>query len=614
MQTGKVSIMSIFRVMGIMLIIPVVLIFSTHLIMCQNFIETFLWFPRMLGFALFETVIIYFLAMLIYGICSRLWVATLIIGCPYVFLTLVSYYKQVINGMPLLMGDFQMIGQFGEIAKFAVSQISFSAYTWCGILIPLALCLVLFFVDRKIKAPHHRLIFIPVASVVVILFFFTPVFSNWAVMMDDIDKFEDQRTREYGPSMGLYCTYAQGKKSSEIYKEDTILRIMDQVDAAVANTQAEEKTPTVIFILSESFFDVAKLDNVEYNPDPIPNFHRISKEFQSGDFLTSAYCGGTGNVEMEVLTGICSHLLKSADSLTYLPQEDAYRKIPSISDVFKSYGYKTVYMHSYNTKLYNREKIYSQFEFDEVLFEDDFLNPEYRGGYISDSALADKIISVYEEKGEEKLFLYAVSVENHQPYMAGKFPKPVVNINTDLLNDEEIAVFDSYITGVHDADKALGKLVRYFSKKDEPVMLVFYGDHMPNLKLNDEDSVFTKLGYIECSDTSLWDSNALKKMLSTDYVIWTNYQDKNFEDGMESSIFLGTSVLERLGLEMTDYYRWLSGRVMPNLLMYRSRLYVDENGECMESIPETDSEVMEDYAVGIYDIIYGDNRIFKLNR
>lgn len=609
MQTSKAYKMLI--VLGIMLIIPCVLVFSTHLIMCQDFAGTFSWIFSMPGIAVFEAVLMYVLALLIYGLFRRLWLCGLIIGLPYIFLTLVSYFKLVINGTPLLLSDFQMIGQFVEIAGFAMPQISLSVYTCCAILIPVALCVILFFVDRAIGDTGYRLALVSVASAAVIVFLFTPLFSHWAVMLDDEDLFQEQRITRYGPFMGLYCTYAQGRKSGEIYTQDAVLKITKQVENAVATGADAEKTPDVIFLLSESFFDVAKLDNVKFKTDPIPNFHRLSKSFQSGEFISSTYCGGTGNVEMEVLTGICSNLLKEGDAITYLSEKDVYRKIPAISDVFKNYGYKTIYLHSYTPALYSREEIYSQLEFDKVMFDRDFTDPEYRGGYISDVALADKIIEEYEQKGDDKLFLYAVSMENHQPYMQGKFPKSLVNIKTDRLDQEEFAIFDSYITGIYDADKALGKLVRYFGKKKEPVMLVFFGDHLPNLTLNEDESVFTRLGYVDVDDTTIWNSAQLKKMLSTDYLIWTNYKDDAFTDGPKSSIFLGCSVLERLGLKMTDYYRWLSDRIMPRFLMYRSRLYVDETGKDMSSVPEADKEVIEDYAVGIYDIIYGDNRIFK---
>lgn len=564
--------------------------------------------------ALLELTIICILSALLYGLFGKLWFCNLLIGIPYILLTLISYYKSVINGTPLLLGDFRMTGQFFEIAGFALPQVSFSAITILGIAIPFFLCIVLFIVDIKLKSMGIRKIMTSVSAVLVVMLVFSPIFSHWAVMIDDKNMFQEQRVSVYGPLMGLYSTYAQGKTAGEIYEETAILNLKNQVDSLVCTSSENEKTPAVIFLMSESFFDVARLENVEFKPDPIPNFHKISKSFQSGSFISSAYCGGTGYVEMEVLTGICSNLLKEGDTLTYLSGEDTYKKIPVITDVFKNYGYKTVFLHSYNSQLYNREKIYTDFGFDKVLFEDSFRDPEYEGGYISDMELADKIISLYEENKGEKLFLYAVSMENHQPYAGDKFDKSAVKIKTDKLNDEEMGVFDAYVTGVSDADKSLGKLIRYFDKKKEPVMLVFFGDHLPNLMLDEKDSVFTKLGYVDDADTTKWNSSKLKKMLSTDYVIWTNYKDENFANNTQSSNFLGLTVLDRLKFNLTDYYNWLKNMIAPELLMYRNRLFVDENGTDYESVPKADVPMLEDYALAVYDIVYGDNRIFSAMR
>jgi len=596
----------------IMAVLSIILVFSAHLVLCQDIEKTCLWMIDMCEIALFEWVVINSLFWLLYGLLGRLYAGNLIIGILYILLTMISYYKLLINGTPLLISDFRMAGQFMEIAGFALPQIKFSSQTWLAVAIPIIITIALFIFEKYIKPKGIRKIILPVSFVMIGIFVFTPLFSHWAVSIDDPDKFQEQRVVEYGPFMGMYCTYAQGKSAGEIYDKEAILRVKKQLPKTSAALAEENRTPTVIFLMSESFFDVAKLDNVTFKPDPIPNFHKITKQFQSGEFISSAYCGGTGYVEMEVMTGLCGNLLKDGDTLTYLTKDDVYEKIPSISDVFKNYGYKTVFIHSYNSQLYNRKKIYTDFGFDEVLFEDSFQSPEYRGGYISDMDLSEKIISVYEEKGDKDLFLYAISMENHQPYPENKFEKSDIKIITDHLDEREKSVFGSYITGISDADKALGSLIRYFKGKKDPVMLVFFGDHMPNLKLDEEENVFTKLGYVEGMDSTKWNSTDLKKMLSTDYVVWTNYKDTDYADTPQSSLFLGVSVLKRLGLNLTDYYTWLSNRIMPNLLMYRSRLFVDENNIETKKVPEKDREMIEDYSVAIYDIIYGDNCIFNV--
>lgn len=609
-NVGKIkkNLIKILAILPAMLVIPLVQVISAHLILCQSVGELLNWIVSMWQILLMEWVMLGILGMVAYGIFGRLYLSNILVSVPYILLTLISYYKSVINGTPLLLGDFKMAGQFMEIAKFAIPQIKFSAYTWCGVIFPFALSAGLLAGEKGRRSKVPRLAMLAVSAVLVLVMTVTPAFCNWAVAIDNQDKFQEQRVADYGPFMGMYCTYAQGKKAGEIYTEDAILRVAGQVPEGVVE---EAKTPTVIFLMSESFFDVTKLENVTFKPDPAQNFHKLKKSYQSGDFLSSAYCGGTGYVEMEVITGICSNLLKSGDTLTYLSRKDVYKKIPAITDVFKGYGYKTAFLHSYNNELYNRDKIYADFGFDDVLFENSFRDPEYSGGYISDDSLADKIITMYKEKGDKPLFLYAVSMENHQPYSGDKFDKSPVKIKSDKLDEEAMAVLDAYVTGVYDADRSLGRLTKFFSKQKEPVMMVFFGDHLPNLGIQEGDSVFTRLGYIDDADSGTWDSVQLKKMLSTDYLIWTNYKDE-YQNSEQSSNFLGVTVMKRLGLlNMTDYYLWLSQRVVPDMLMYRSRLFVDSEGVSYDSVPKEHQQLLEDYRVATYDIIYGNNRIFK---
>jgi len=241
------------------------------------------------------------------------------------------------------------------------------------------------------------------------------------------------------------------------------------------------------------------------------------------------------------------------------------------------------------------------------------VDAETRGGYISDMELSKKIISLYEERNpEEPLFLFGVSMENHQPYTASKFGEnSELLISSELLDEKGLQALNTYVRGVKDADAALGYLVDYFSGRDEPVMLIFFGDHLPNLSTGSNDTVYSQLGYASTNVTTDWEPDELAKMLSTDYVIWTNYEETSEEDHDESCNFLGLSVLNRLGFEPTEYFKWLNTDVYPEMLLYRPRLFVMRNGKRYADVPESLSDLLKQYTVVVHDIVYGDNVIFK---
>ena len=52
------------------------------------------------------------------------------------------------------------------------------------------------------------------------------------------------------------------------------------------------------------------------------------------------------------------------------------------------------------------------------------MDKTYAGGYVSDDTLADELIARFEAKGDGPVFLYGLTMENHQPYFGGKFNTP----------------------------------------------------------------------------------------------------------------------------------------------------------------------------------------------
>ena len=111
-------------------------------------------------------------------------------------------------------------------------------------------------------------------------------------------------------------------------------------------------------------------------------------------------------------------------------------------------------------------------------------------------------------------------------------------------------MLEVYTEGVRDADAMLGRLTAYFSEREEPVVLVFYGDHLPYLGDN-------QLGYQALGLTQEADWDALRSY-ETPYVIWANdaaAETLDWDAAAEaldlpetiSASFLGAAVLELTG-------------------------------------------------------------------
>ena len=110
----------------------------------------------------------------------------------------------------------------------------------------------------------------------------------------------------------------------------------------------------------------------------------------------------------------------------------------------------------------------------------------------------------------------------------------------------------SYAQGVYDADQQLGRLYEYIQTIDEPTIIVFFGDHLPYLNTEDGQDILQKLQYFNTEDELL---NTYRKY-STEALILANF-DINKEKGYLGADLLGTYVLNKMDINISDYYKWL---------------------------------------------------------
>ena len=309
---------------------------------------------------------------------------------------------------------------------------------------------------------------------------------------------------------------------------------------------------------------------------------------------------------MEMFTGLTSSLLKEGDTLNTL-HTAVYQDLPTTVRLLQKAGYATTALHAHTSELYNRETIYPAIGFDTVAFLDDFLTPvEIAGKYASDDSFARELIARYEARDpSQPVFLYGMSMENHQTYTPEKYGQPSgFPAQCDKLSQEDLAILDALVMGLHHADASLGLLTDYFSQVDRPVMLVFVGDHLPSLNLSDGVSLYTHLGYSPTEEAADWDPETLENILSTDYLIWTNYEAQAAPDRMESCTFLGLHTLQRAGIPLNQYFSWLDREVASHMLLSRRTLFVDQDGKGTYSPSQEDQAILEQYTAVERNLLY----------
>lgn len=331
--------------------------------------------------------------------------------------------------------------------------------------------------------------------------------------------------------------------------------------------------------------------------------------------LFIAYLPGTGfcmtlaiisRYKMEMFTGLTSSLLREGDTLNTLSLS-VYQDLPTTARLLKNAGYSTVALHSHTDELYNRANVLPRIGFDTVAFRENFMTEGAEdGAYLSDASLVQEMIARYESRDPSKpIFLYGLSMENHQLYTAEKYSYPSgIDVQCDKLSQEDKAILDSLVLGLHHADASLAALVEYFSQVDRPVMLVFVGDHLPSLNLADGTPIYTRLGYSPTPEASDWDADTLENMLSTNYLIWTNYETQAVSDHKESCTFLGLHMLQRAGIPLNQYFTWLADHAANQMLLSRNRFFADENGVGSYTTTPEQAAMLETYTAMERNLLY----------
>lgn len=349
----------------------------------------------------------------------------------------------------------------------------------------------------------------------------------------------------------------------------------------------------VVFVMNEAFSDILNEDVFVFpegeNPMEVYNTLAEGENAWAGHIVVPYFAGGTADTEFDVASGMQTNLLNpAAPSLTAF--RTVNRDLDSIFRVFGADGYTSCFMHPGQSWFYNRENVYDWFGADESFFVEDF-DAEYKGSWVTDESVLRELVSRFEEKsaGGGLDFTYAVTIQNHMSYTAEKYGDyvcPEVETTAELSPEIQTAV-NVYAEGIRDANALLKDLTEFYSEQSEPVLLVFFGDHLPYL--GDNRQGYAELGLPAASVTGGEDPFAA---YTAPVLFWCNdaaAEALDFEnaiealdlpaDGRISACYLGAAVLELTGRgEVSPWFAFLN-EMRRELPVLHNGYYESADGE-----------------------------------
>ena len=518
----------------------------------HNPFETMKATPQVLNLIMFEL-----LALLLFAVFGKLHVALMTETLFFGIYGLANYFVLNFRSVPIQPWDLLSIGTAASVAGNYDYTLDRQALL---VVLGFILLLILeYFCRFTLKKGTWKLRLPMAATLVVMLGAFGLMFHSDEIVEQKLrlyNKLFTPTTISYKNGTALafvmelrYMSVDKpaGYDADAATQELAALEEESMSEPAMAAASDGEELPNIIVIMDEAFSDPAILGDFTVNQDYMLFVHSLlegTENTVSGWLNVSVLGGNTANTEFEYLTGNTMAFLPQG-SIPY--QQYINESAPSLASHLASLGYQTVAMHPYNASGWDRDTVYPAMGFSEMYFLPDFENPHKVRNYVSDQSDFEKIIEIYENKGDSPLFLFNVTMQNHSSYT-----ESFDNFDPQIEVEGGSQTLNNYLSLLSLSDEALSELIAYFEGQEEDTVIVFFGDHQTT------NSVIEPILKQNGKSSSTLTEEEQADRYKVPFFIWANF-DIEEETGVETSVnYLGAKTLLAAGVPMDGYFTYLS--------------------------------------------------------
>mgnify|MGYP006070206467 FL=1 len=539
------------------------------------------------------------LALLFYFLLGNAWYGAGLTTLIWGLLSYINLVKVDARGDPFVPGDILLLTEGME----AVGSYQLNMH-WGKLALLLGLSLALILLGTGVKSARPRLVIRLVAALTVVAAFGTTM----AFLYPDSELYD----RMEGPNRANvpavyeafgfpYCFL----HNFNLYPVDKPPGYNAQEAASYEDTYREaeaapETAPNILMVMCEAFTDLPNQAAFTYTGEtnPIAAYNRLAEQTLSGHLVVSNTGAGTGYSEFDVLTGMMTNRIGTGTTSAF---RVVHRNIDSIPRMLTQAGYRTFFLHPGQNWFYNRESVYSYLGITDQVFQDAFSRSDLVGDWISDAGFLRVLKESLEARqGDTPLFTYAVTIQNHQSYGAGKYGYVPDPPQTDIaLSDAARTYLSVYFKGLQDSAAMLEELTEYLDSLDAPYLLVFFGDHQPNLGGH-------YLAYREL-DPNYGSTDTVEETLqpyTVPYLIWGNAAYRQDHDLLAqaqawnlpetiSSHYLGALTCQLAGYQGHDGYFDFLNALREQLPVSSVYGYQLSDGSYTDTLPD-DLQALED--------------------
>ena len=490
------------------------------------------------------------LTLLLYAALNRAWLAFLVSGSVCLFFSWAQYWKLMARSDPIYAGDLLI---FTEATQMAGQYVQF---TWqiglSAVLVILAVIVLFFLASGRMRKPLPRLAL--AAAVIALGFWLYPNYYTDAATYESMSVWPEINkwfeTNRYISRGGIYPfihsipdalpTPPEGYDETEAHQA---------LAAHPSDDIPDSEKVSIVVTQLEAFADLSTATDRITGADPFAEFHALQAESYHGTLMPNVFAGGTIDTERCVLTGF---------SLL----EEFRRPSWSYARYFADQGYAVEGAHAGYEAFYNRINVNDNLGISDYRFIEGYYENLLEGIPMDNVFLPDVTDHVLAAMENGPVFSFNVTYQNHGPYSNNYafFPEPYVP--QEDLSDSDWFIANNYLWGLQDTARQMQVMVDRFRSIDEPVILVFFGDHKP--WLGEQSVTYDALG-IDIRSSS---DESFRNYYATEYLFWANDAAKEVlgtelvGQGPEiSPCFLMNVLFEQCGWEGPGYMK-LTDEVM----------------------------------------------------
>ncbi|MGM0125330.1 hypothetical protein IGI37_002728 [Enterococcus sp. AZ194] len=506
-----------------------------------------------------------------------------------------DYMKMTLRQEPIYPDDLKMITELGLLKEMTGT----GPFIFILILAVLVLALFVWGIYKSFRKPRRFQVIRGVLFILSIsLFAYISNFNN----PNNLLRKEYNKTAlwiPYSQKMNYYNTgfiggflynlKVEAMDKPEGYSKEKILEITKkyQKEAESLNETRSKEAPNIVYIMSESFSDPARLNGLTISGSPLADYYDMANQTYSGNMLSQNYGGGTANIEFEALTGFSMELMNPQMTTPYTMLVPKMSEIPSLVSVLQEREYDTTAIHPYNTSMYKRKDVYEVMGFDKFLDEDTMVYTDKleNNAYISDSSAYREVMDILNDDYTPQ-FVHLVTMQTHMPYN-GKY----TTLDYDATGQGNMDSLKNYLQDVSYSSQALKEFLINLKNIKRQTLVVFWGDHLPG--------IYSEEVQAENEESTLHETQFLM------YDNTGNLTNSDTHTAVTSPFYFASDLMEQSNQPTTGFYQLLT-TVQKELPAFERNLYY-QNGQWVKEISQSTKEATayEDYQLIQYDIVAG---------